>query len=180
MPLVHPVAVPEGEWALTLQTTWVEPAYLEPDASWCRPGGTPASPLANGGAFGGKRRSPVAARARRLATELQRPVRVLWSREDVVRHGPKRPPLALGLRPDGSGVVRIGRTPGSAHLGELEGRLRQVAPDVVLEEVDIAGPPVGPDLRGAVWVEVLAALHALAARRERCSGSEDGQPVPPT
>jgi xanthine dehydrogenase small subunit len=172
VPLVHPVAVPDGEWALTLQTTWVEPAYLEPDASWCRPGGTPASPLANGGAFGGKRRSPVAARARALATELARPVRVLWSREDVVRHGPKRPPLALGLRPDGSGVVRIARTPGSADLGGLEDRLRQVAPGVVLEEVDAAGPPVSPDLRGAVWVEVLAALHALAGRWTQ--GSEEG------
>ena len=37
VPLAHPVAVPAGEWALTLQTTWVEPAYLEPDASWCGP-----------------------------------------------------------------------------------------------------------------------------------------------
>ena len=174
VPLVHPVAVPDGEWALTLQTTWVEPAYLEPDASWCRPGGTPASPLANGGAFGGKRHSPVVARASVLATELAHPVRVLWSREDVVRYGPKRPPLALGLRPDGSGVVRIARTPGSAHLGALEDRLRQVAPDVVLEEVDIAGPPVALDLRGAVWIEVLAALHALAGRRAEGGGEGTG------
>ena len=113
-----------------------------------------------------------------LATEWQRPVRVLWSREDVVRYGPKRPPLALGLRPDGSGVVRIGRTPGSAHLGALEDRLRQVAPGVVLEEVDIAGPPVALDLRGAVWVEVLAALHAL--RRAPGRGWEERAPVPPT
>ena len=28
-----------------LATSWVEPAYLEPDASWCEPGGEPASPL---------------------------------------------------------------------------------------------------------------------------------------
>ena len=59
VPLTHPVPLPEGEWALTLQTTWVEPAYVEPDASWCRPGAAPATPLANGGAFGGKRHSPV-------------------------------------------------------------------------------------------------------------------------
>jgi hypothetical protein len=165
VPLVHPVAVPAGEWALTLQTTWVEPAYLEPDASWCRPDGVPASPLANGGAFGGKRHSPVGARARALATEWQSPARVLWSREDVVRYGSKRPPLALGLRPDGSGVVRIGRTPGSPDLGEIEERLGRVAPDVVVEVVDIAGPPVALELRGAVWVEVLAARYALAAHR---------------
>jgi len=174
VPLVHPVAVPAGEWALTLQTTWVEPAYLEPDASWCRPDGLPASPLANGGAFGGKRHSPVVARARTLATERQSPVRVLWSREDVVRYGPKRPPLSLALRPDGSGVVRIGRTPGSPDLGELEERLRRVAPDVVVEEVAIAGPPVALELRGAVWVEVLAARHALAGRRATGSGDGSG------
>jgi xanthine dehydrogenase small subunit len=174
VPLVHPVAVPEGEWALTLQTTWVEPAYLEPDASWSRPAGPPASPLANGGAFGGKRRSPVVARARTLAEELQSPVRVLWSREDVVRYGPKRPPLALALRPDGSGVVRIGRTPGSPDLRELGERLRLVAPDVVVEEVDIAGPSVAPELRGAVWVEVLAARLALGGRRAAGAGQGTG------
>src|SRR6202012_5728360 len=49
VPLASPVAVPEGEWALTLQTTWVEPAYVEPDASWCLPDAPPATPLANGG-----------------------------------------------------------------------------------------------------------------------------------
>ena len=69
--LRHPLDVPEGEWAITLQTTWVEPAYLEPDASWCLPGGIPTSPLANGGAFGGKRRSGVADEARRLADAEQ-------------------------------------------------------------------------------------------------------------
>jgi xanthine dehydrogenase small subunit len=174
VPLIHPVAVPDGEWALTLQTTWVEPAYLEPDSSWCRPDGVPASPLANGGAFGGKRHSPVVARARTLAAESQSPVRVLWSREDVVRYGPKRPPLALALRPDGSGVVRVGRTAGSLDLGEIEERLARVAPDVVVEVVDIAGPPVAHDLRGAVWVEVLAARHALAAHRAQGSGDGTG------
>jgi xanthine dehydrogenase small subunit len=75
------------------------------------------------------------------------------------------------LRPDGSGVVRIGRTPGSPDLGELEERLRRVAPDVVVEEVDIAGPPVALELRGAVWVEVLAARHALAGRRRAGRGA---------
>ena len=174
VPLVHPVAVPDGEWALTLQTTWVEPAYVEPDASWDTPGAHPASPLANGGAFGGKRQSPVSARARTLAAEVDRSVRVLWSREDVVRYGPKRPPLALGLRPDGSGVVRIGRTPGSRDLGDLRDRIRAVAPDVVLEEIDIVGPLVSDDLRGAGWVEVLAARRTLEARQEESGPIEAG------
>ena len=34
----HPVALPDGDWSVTLQTQWVEPAYLETDASWCLPG----------------------------------------------------------------------------------------------------------------------------------------------
>ena len=41
IPIRHPIAVPDGEWDITLQTTWVEPAYLEPDASWSAPGGEP-------------------------------------------------------------------------------------------------------------------------------------------
>ena len=163
VPLTHPVAVPEGEWALTLQTTWAEPAYVEPDASWSRPGGMPASPLANGGAFGGKRRSPVPGRARSLADETGEVIRVLWRREDVVRRGPKRPPLAVVLRADGSGVVRVGTTPGSPDLGPLLSRLRSLAPGLVVEEVEVVGPPVSPDLRGAGWAEVLAALAALRA-----------------
>ena len=80
---------PTGDWDLTLRTTWVEPAYLETDASWCEPGGEPATPLANGGAFGGKVDSPVAAAARRLADEHGRAVRVLLAREDTVRLGPE-------------------------------------------------------------------------------------------
>jgi xanthine dehydrogenase small subunit len=163
MPLSHPVEVPPGEWSLTLQTTWVEPAYVEPDASWCRPGAVPASPLANGGAFGGKRRSPVPALARSLADEMGEPVRVLWCREDVVRCGPKRPPLSIALRHDGTGVVRLGHTPGSGDLGFLAARLREMCPGVDVELVEVAGPPVAPELRGAGWAEVLAAQQVCAA-----------------
>ncbi len=113
-PLRWPIELPAGEWARTLRTTWVEPGYLETDASWCVPGGEPATALANGGAFGGKVTSEVGAVARRLADEHGRPVRVLFAREDAVRWGPKRPPLAAGVRADGSGVVRVARTPGIA------------------------------------------------------------------
>ncbi len=163
MPLSHPVELPQGEWSLTLQTTWVEPAYVEPDASWCRPGAVPASPLANGGAFGGKRRSPVPALARSLADETGEPVRVLWCREDVVRRGPKRPPLSIALRPDGTGVVRLGLTPHSSDLGVLAAQLREMCPGVEVELVEVAGPPVAPELRGAGWAEVLAAQQVCAA-----------------
>jgi hypothetical protein len=163
VPLSHPVEVPEGDWALTLQTTWVEPAYVEPDASWCRPGHPPAPPLANGGAFGGKRHSPVRLRARELADATGGTVRVLWRREDVVRRGPKRPPLAVALRADGTGIVRVGRTHGAADLAPLAARVRACCPGVEVDEVDVAGPPVSPDLRGAGWAEVLAARAVLDA-----------------
>lgn len=168
VPLRHPLELPGGEWALTLRTTWVEPAYLEPDASWCLPGGRPAPPLANGGAFGGKRRSPVPATARALADRHGRPVRVLWSREDVTRRGPKRPPIAAGLRADGTGVLRVARTPGSGSLDGLAERVAGAAPGVSVEEVTVPGPPVALDLRGAGWAEAAvlqAALGALAGGR---------------
>jgi xanthine dehydrogenase small subunit len=155
----HPLAIPEGDWALTLRTTWVEPAYVELDASWCRPGGEPASPLGNGGAFGAKVASPVAAAARRLADQHGRPVRVLLSREDSVRLGPKRPPVAAAVRADGSGILRVVRTPGIA------GAVAAAAPGLVVEEVDVVGLPTSARLRAAGWAEaavLLAALEGMA------------------
>ena len=175
--LSHPVQPADGDWALTLATTWVEPAYVEPDASWCRPGERPASPLANGGAFGGKRHSPVSARAHDLAEEHGQPVRVLWRREDVVRRGPKRPPLGIALRADGTGIVRVGTTAGSPDLGAMTERLGVVAPGVQVEFVDVAGPVVGAELRGAGWAEVLAARHALAARPEGPAAPHNAGPM---
>ena len=151
-----PLEVPHGEWDLTLRTTWVEPGYLETDASWCEPGGEPVTPLANGGAFGGKADSPVAGDARRLADEHGRAVRVLWAREDAVRLGPKRPPIAAGLRRDGTGTVRVVRTPG---IGERFSRS-----GLAIEEVDVAGPPTSAAIRGAGWVE--AAVLLAGARGE--------------
>ena len=152
-----PLELPDGDWAVTLRTSWVEPAYLETDAAWCAPGGTPTSPLANGGAFGGKADSDVGAVARRLADEHGRAVRVLVSREDTVRLGPKRPPVAAGLRADGSGAVRVVRTPGVAE------RIATVAPALAVEEVDVEGPPTSVALRGAGWVEALVLQAGLAA-----------------
>lgn len=153
-----PIDLPEGDWAVALQTTWTEPGYLETDASWCVPGGEPASPLANGGAFGGKTSTPVQAAARRLADEHGRPVRVLLSREDTVRLGPKRPPLAVGVRSDGSGILKAARTEG------LQRVISGAAPRVEAEEVDVRGPVTSTDIRGAGWLE--AAVVVAAARKE--------------
>jgi xanthine dehydrogenase small subunit len=152
-PLVWPVVMPAGDWVRTLRTTWVEPAYLEPDAAWCLPGGEPVSSHGNGGAFGGKQTGEVERVARRLADRHGRAVRVLYTREDVVRRGPKRPPLAAGIGADGTGMVHVARTPGLATAAGV------LAPGFEVVEVDVAGPPTSLDLRGAVWAE-LAVLRA--------------------
>jgi hypothetical protein len=147
-----PLDLPPGAWAARLRTSWVEPAYLEPDASWCEPGGEPHTPLANGGAFGGKIRSPVADAARALADEHGRPVRVLLTREDVVRLGPKRPPVAGVADRSGAGVLRVVRTPGIASA------IVAVAPGLAVEEVEVPGPPTSCDLRAAGWAEAIVLL----------------------
>jgi aerobic-type carbon monoxide dehydrogenase small subunit (CoxS/CutS family) len=154
--LRYPLELPPGDWELTLRTTWVEPAYLEPDASWCAPGGEPITPLANGGAFGGKVASAVPSAARELANHHGRPVRVVLGREDVVRLGPKRPPMAAGVRRDGTGRVRVARTPGWADA------LGSVAPGLDVEELDVAGPPTSVAIRGAGWAEAAVLLAGLA------------------
>ena len=145
--------LPDG--GVRLATSWVEPAYLEPDASWCAPGGEPASPLANGGAFGGKTHSPVAAAARELADHRGRAVRTLFSREDVVRLGPKRPPIAASAVWR-DGVLRI--------EGVAGGEIRDVdlAPPhyvgiettIGLTRAAVVGPPTSPAPRAAGFAEV--------------------------
>ena len=174
-PLRWPIELPDGEWVRTLQTTWVEPAYLEPDAAWCEPGGEPVGPLCNGGAFGGKTHSDVPEVARRLADEHGRTVLAMYSREDVVRLGPKRPPIAAGVRADGSGVIRVVRTPGIAAA------ITAVAPQLVVEEVDVVGPPTTTDVRAAGWAEALvlttpadAWLTAPNGARARAKVDPDG------
>jgi xanthine dehydrogenase small subunit len=147
-----PLELPPGDWTASLRTSWVEPAYLEPDASWCSPGGEPTSPLANGGAFGGKQATVVMDAARELADRHGRPVRVLLDREDVVRRGPKRPPVAGGADASGRGILRIVRTPGIAEAVAL------VAPGLAVEEVDSMGPPTSVAIRAAGWAEASVLL----------------------
>ncbi len=158
----QPLEVPDGEWARTLRTSWVDPGYVETDASWCAPGGVAVSPLANGGAFGGKVASEIGAVARRLADESGRPVCALWSREDVARLAPKRPPVAAGIRGDGSGVIRVVSTEG------IEDAIGSVAPSLRVEQVDAPGPPTSSALRAAGAAE--AAVLLVAARGDQASG----------
>ncbi|MBM3670653.1 MAG: 2Fe-2S iron-sulfur cluster binding domain-containing protein [Actinobacteria bacterium] len=143
---------PDG--GVRLATGWLEPAYLEPDASWCAPGGEPASPLANGGAFGGKETSVVATAARELADQFGRPVRTVLAREDVVRLGPKRPPIAA------TAVLRDGRVDINGTVaGALE---RFTAPLALAYRLDLTeswteqiapGPPVGAHARATGLAE---------------------------
>jgi hypothetical protein len=161
-PIDFSVGFSSSLFAHTLQTTWVEPAYLEPDAVWCQPGGEPVGPLLNGGAFGAKSVTSELALelqdvARRLANEHQRPVRVVLSREDVVRRSPKRPPMALGVHSDGSGEVWVARTSG---LADIIGRY---APDWQVHEVDVAGPTVSIGVRAAGWAEVAVMKSSVNA-----------------
>ena len=151
-----PLEVPPGDWAVTLRTSWTEPGYLETDAAWCQPGGEPASPLGNGGAFGGKLHSPVSEAARRLADRHGRPVRVLWSRPDTVELGPKRPPIAAGVRPDGTGEIVVLRTAGICEA------IRSHAPGLAVTEVDLPGPPTSSQVRGAGWAEAAVLLAAAS------------------
>jgi len=153
--LSYPLDVPAGQWDVTLQTTWVEPAYLEPDASWCLPGGEAAHAAGNGGAFGGKVASAAPAAARELADRYGRPVRVVFSREDVVKLGPKRPPIAAGVRSDGTGIMRLVAAAGVSEA------IAAVAPGLDVQEVEVDGPPVSAAIRAAGWAEAAVLMAAL-------------------
>lgn len=151
-----PLALPPGDFAATLQTHWVDPGYLETDAAWANPGEQAVSALENGGAFGAKVDSEVAAVAERLATEHGRAVRVLYSREDAIRLGAKRPPVAGGADADGTGVLRVVATDG------IEAALAAVAPELRVEPVSVPGElRTSAAIRCAGWLEAVALL-ALA------------------
>ena len=161
-----PLEVPDGDWDAELSTSWVEPAYLETDAAWCAPGGEPKGPLANGGAFGAKAQSPLPEVARALAAETGRTVLALYSREDCVRLGPKRPPVAGGMRRDGSGLIRVVTTEGIADAIAL------AAPDLLVEQIAVPGPPTSTTIRCAGWLE--AFCLSVAAGAASPLGGRDG------
>jgi len=123
--------------------------------------------LANGGAFGAKVDTALGSVARRLADEHGRPVAVVLSREDSVRLGAKRPPLAAGIRADGSGQVVVARTTGVAEA------ITAVAPRLEVREIDVPGPPTSSRLRGAGWVEA-AVLTMSVGDVDRCTAPDGG------
>lgn len=163
-PLRWPLELPNFDGAvLRLATTFVEPGYVEPDAARCAPGGEPSLPFANAGAFGAKRTSAIREDARRLAEEFGRTVVAVWPREEVVRRGKKRPPIALSLRDDGTGALRVARSEGSDDLASYLATISPALEGIDVEIVDVAGPPIGTSHRGAILAEVLAAKGALHA-----------------
>jgi aerobic-type carbon monoxide dehydrogenase small subunit (CoxS/CutS family) len=144
---VPPLALPPlPDGGVRLATSWVEPGYLEPDASWCAPGGEPATPLANGGAFGGKQATPVITAARELADRFGRTVRTLFAREDMVRLGEKPGPFAASAVLRDSTLVIDGVAAG-AKVGSvwLVPHYRGLDGAGLLTPRTVAGPPVsGP------------------------------------
>jgi hypothetical protein len=152
-----------------LATSWVEPAYLEPDASWCAPGGEPASPLANGGAFGGKEASPVARAARELADATGRVVRTVYSREDVVRLGPKRAPIAAGAVLEGDHLVVRGTVAGDAAAHSRAPVLPYaLSTSAVFSGATVPGPMVATHHRFVLADHTVLAEGAItAAARDR-------------
>ncbi len=159
-PPTYPVAVPGSPpaGAATLQTTWVEPAYLETDSVWCEPGGEPSSALGNGGAFGAKSESALGDAARRLADELGSAVLCVYTREDTVRLGPKRPPCGGWVDAGGRGRLDVAQTAGIAQIASDAATRLGLALEVA--EVDVAGPPTSSSIRAAGWAEVYLLARA--------------------
>jgi hypothetical protein len=161
-----PLTIPElSDAVVRLSTCFVEPAYVEPDASFSEPGSTPTPPFANAGAFGAKQNSSICDDVRSLADEQACGVLAVWPREEVVRRGAKRPPVAMALRADGSGIVRVGVSANSDDLGPLLESARLAFPDINFETVEVLGPRVGSSHRGALIAEVLAA-RCVAQHRD--------------
>ena len=111
-------------------------------------------------------------------TSNGRPVRVVWSREDVVRHGPKRPPVAAGINADGSGVLRVGvpldGSPGDGWARAVAD-VASVAPGLVLEPVPLDGPAdlLRPAGRGVGRGRRPGRLRPVAGARRRPGRSPD-------
>ena len=83
-----------------------------------------------------------------------------------MRFGPKRPPIAAGIRRDGTGVMRVARTPGSPDLSPWRAAAAQAFPGLAVEEVEVPGPPVAPEIRAAGWAEAAVLRAAWEARQD--------------
>ena len=158
VPLTWPLEVPAGRLGAHAAHDLGRAGLPRAGRVVVRAGRRARSPLANGGAFGGK----VATRGRSRRppswpTSTAVPVRVIATREDVVRHGPKRPPIAAGVRADGTRC-----RPRGADARHRRRDPPLSAPALEVVEVDVAGPPTSAALRGAGWAEAAVLLASLA------------------
>jgi len=154
---------------VVLRTSWVETAYLEPDASWCEPGGEPAPVRGNGGAFGGKREAIAGVVAQWLANEQWRAVRGVYAREDVARTRPKRPPVAARAWSDDAGVhiegVYIGAPGWFDDLDVTVDGARLASAS--WNAVHVPGPPTSMSLRASGIAETAMLVAAASGQQGR-------------
>ena len=170
----HPLDVPPGPSGTSpFRPPGSSPPTSSSDASWCRPGGEPASPLGNGGAFGAKLSSPAPAAARGWPTSTGGRCGCCFPGRTSVRLGPKRPPIAAGVAGRRhAGIIRVAAAPGdrggdAARGPRPRGRSRRSS---------VVGPPASARLRAAGWAE--AAVLLAAARPPPKAGPAGGQPRP--
>jgi hypothetical protein len=107
--------------------------------------------------------------ARELADTYGRPVLVLASREDVARSSPKRPPVAGGMRADGTGLLRVVDTPGIVEA------MSSVAPGLTVEPLVVPGPPTSSGVRAAGWAEAVVLLAGATGRLDPVRSPDGGE-----
>ena len=122
--------------------------------------------LGNGGAFGGKLHSPVAADARAPGRRARSagPGRSGRGRTSSAA-APSGPPVAAGVAADGTGVLAGGPSPPGSPDDRWASVVAEVAgwrPGSCVEQVRVPGPPVSFDLRAAVWAEAAIAGRVRA------------------
>ena len=154
-------ALPEG--GVRLATSWVEPAYLEPDASWCVPGGEPASRSRTVARSAARWRRPHRS-SRALADGSVARCGSVFSREDMVRFGFGRRSPRCGARRDAVVGGAVARPPTRTVRPLYGGSSRSLSPRTP------GGPPgvrPGPRSSRAVCVLQEAALVAAASTQPR-------------
>ena len=115
VPLSHPVEVPGATGPSPCRRPGSSPPTSSPTPVGPGPASCPASPLANGGAFGGKRRSPVPATAPGAGRrQRRRRARAVAARR---RGAPRAQAPAPGHR---SACRRHRRRPGRPHEGSAD------------------------------------------------------------
>ena len=106
--------------------------------------------------------------ARRLADEHGHPVRCCSpARTSYARA--EAPPIAGGMNADGTGLLRVARTPGIVEA------IARVTPDVTVEEVDVVGPPTSAAIAAPVGSRRPC---CCAARRGRLDCGADRRRAP--